>query len=312
MPFMEFDLEMNKKSYVGHKVLVPRPVGIQAASVGKLKPEFLLAQMDTKRSPGAGYKRGDFQFDSFSYATEEYGEEEPLDDRQVAMYADILDAETIHSARAASFVLDHYERDCASTLYNTTTFTGALTAAVAAKWNDWVNATPIQDIVVNREKVIVNSGLVPNTLLINSYQFWNLVNTAQIVDRIKYTETATQTEVAGQLAAVLGVEQVIVAGALTNTAATPTAAAISRIWSNSYAMLCCAAKTEDPQEPCIGRTFMWTGDGPGAPGTDEQLALIMEEYREEKVRGSVFRGRNDREIVLMYAAAGLLLTGVIA
>jgi hypothetical protein len=75
-------------------------------------------------------------------------------------------------------------------------------------------------------------------------------------------------------------------------------------------MLARVAVTDDPQEPCIGRTFMWTGDGPDAVGTAEALAVIVEEYREEKVRGTVFRARNNRDIEMMYPQAGHLLQGV--
>ncbi len=311
MPFMEFDLAMNMQSFVGHKVLVPRPVAIQAANVGKIKLENLLSPMATKRSPGTGYKRSDFQFDSFSYATEEYGAEAPLDDRQLAMYADILDAETVHANRAANFVLQEYEQNCASAIYNTASG-GFTSVAVTAKWNDPVNAVPIDDIISWRETIITSSGLVPNALVLNSYQFWNLINTQQVVDRVKYTQTATQQVMAGLIAQALGLDQLIVAGGLQNTSNAPTARSISRIWSNSNVFLGRVATTDDPQEPCVGRTFIWSGDGPGAPGTDEQLAIITEEYREEKLRGSVIRARNDRQIVVMYYQAGLVGTGVIA
>jgi len=326
MPFMQFDLEMNRKSYVAHKVLTPRPVAIQAANVGKIKLEQLLSQMDTKRSPGAGYKRSDFVFDSFSYATEEYGDEAVLDDRQVGMFADILDAETIHTQRAINFVLDQYERDAAAIITSTSSQTVAgstftfNSANVTAKWNDKVNATPIEDIIAAREQVILNSGLAPNVLVMSSLQFYYLINTNEMTERVKYTETATQEEMASLAAAVLGIPHIHIAGGLKNTAVVPTAATVSRIWPTSTAggggtsniFLCRAAETEDPQEPCVGRTFMWTGDdNPGAVGTGEELAVLVEEYREEKVRGSVLRARNDRQIVIMYPQAGYILSQVI-
>jgi len=75
-------------------------------------------------------------------------------------------------------------------------------------------------------------------------------------------------------------------------------------------MVARVAETDDPREPCIGRTFMWAGDGPGAPGTGEEIAVLVEEYREESRRGSVLRARNDRDIELMYPQAGCLITGL--
>jgi hypothetical protein len=291
-------------------------VSLQAANVGKIKIEQLLSQMDTKRSPGAGYKRSDFQFDSFSYATEEYGDEAVMDDRQVAMYADILDAETIHADRALNFVLDQYERDAASIVFNSSsqtvagsTFTISSTNAAVA-WDTHASSTPIDDIINAREQVILNSGQVPNVLVVNSLMFYHLINSAQLVDRVKYTQTATQEEMAKIVGEALGIKEIVVAGGLTSASAPPTAAVISRVWSNSYAFLGRVAETEDPQEPCFARNFIWTGDGPGAAGTDEELAVVVEEYREEKVRGSVIRARNDRQIVVMYPQAGYLITNL--
>jgi hypothetical protein len=313
MPFMQFDLEMNRKGFIGHKVFRARPVNIQSANVGKIVLEQLLSQENTKRSPGTGYKRSDFEFTSFSYATDEYGHEAPLDDRQIQMYADLLDAETIHAQRSTNFVLDEYERDAASIAFNTTTF-ASYSGAVGSAWgpgeSDWASSNPIADVVTAREAMILQSGLEPNALILNSFAYWNLINSAAIVDRVKFTETATQEVVAGLVAEALGIKMVLVAGGLTNSSVVPTARSVSRIWSSNYAMLARVAETEDPQEPCIGRTFIWTGDGPGAPGTDEELAVIIEEYREERLRGSVIRARNDRQIVMMYPQAGYLLTGV--
>ena len=309
MPFNEFDLAMNRKGFIGPQVFAVRPVGIQAANVTKIKIEQLLRQVATTRAPGAGYSQSDFEFDDYAYATREHGHESPIDDSQLALYRDILDAETVHAARAADAVLSEYERDTAAAAFNTSTF-ASYKDDVTAAWTDHTNAKPIDDLMSAIENVETQCGLSPNRIAINKNVWRHLRNCDQVIDRVKYTKTATQTEIAGLLAEVLGIEKILVAGGLTNTSVTPSAAAISRIWSNNYALVFRAAETEDPQEPCLGRTFVWTGDGPGATGTEEELALIMEEYRNEGVRGSVLRGRNNYDIQVMYARAGFLLTSV--
>lgn len=318
MPMVQLDLEMNRKGYIGPQVLRPRLVGIQAADVGKVPLAQLLSSKDTTRASGAGYKRTDFEFDKYSYSTTEHGWESPLDDRQIAIYNGILPAEMIHTERAINFVLEDYERACATNVYNTNTFTGAQTGAAATLWSNWATATPINDIWAGMEAVRAASGLEPNICVMNQIQFFNARNTAQIVDRIKYTETATQEEVAAQFAACVGIKKVVVAGkeggAWKNTANQNLTPSLARIWSGQLVFIGRAAETEDPQEPCFGRTFIWGGgtEGPGALGTDEELALFVEEYREERVRGSVIRARTDWDIQLMYTNAGYLMTGVLA
>lgn len=311
-PFTEFDLRANRMGFIGPRVLRPRAVAIQSANIGKIPIEKLLSRRSTKRAPGAGYNRGDFEFTTYSYSVQEYGAEEPMDDARIAIYRDIIDAEAVHSERAQDAVLAEYERDCAAALYDTATWTGsALTTAINNEWDDHANATPIDDVRAAKEAVRAGSGLEPNALICNTWQFENLVNCAQIVDRIKYTARATQQEIAAAVADVLGIRYILAAGGYENTANPQQAASISRIWSNEYMMVARVAETDDPQEPCVGRTFVWTGDGPGAPGTGEELALIVEEYREESVRGGVIRARNNRDIVIMYPEAAHLLSNAI-
>lgn len=312
-PYTEFDLMMNRKKFIGLRVLRPRIVGVQAADVGKIPLKELLRQRSTKRAPGGGYGRDDFEFDKFAYATEEYGYESAMDDRQIKIFRDLLDAEGIHADRAIDGVVQEYERDVASAVFNTTTWTGAaLTTALGTPWSTHASATPITDIFNAKEKVVTGSGLAPNALILNAVAYFHLRQCAQIVDRIKYGAKATQAEIASALAEMLEIEQIIVAGGLTNTANAQQTAAISRIWSNTMAMVARVAMTDDPAEPCIGRTFIWNEDGPGSPGADDEIAVVVEEYREEKVRGSVIRARNDRDIVIQHAAAGHLLTAVTA
>ena len=132
------------------------------------------------------------------------------------------------------------------------------------------------------------------------------------VDRLKYWGGDDPKKInAATLAALFDLDFVIVAGGIKNSANEGQDVTISQVWSDEYMMVCRVATSRDPQEPCIGRTFFWTGDGPNAPGTDEELALITEEYREEGVRGSVLRARNDRQIKVMYAQMGHLLSNAI-
>lgn len=310
--FTEFDLAMSRKGFIGPKTLRPRIVGVQAADVGKIPIEALLRTGSDARSPGGGYKRDDFEFSKFSYATAEHGREAPIDDAQLAIYRDILDAEAVQSQRAGDMVLRNYEIDCAAALYDVAVWTGAaLTTGITHEWDDATNAVPITDVEAARRKVRAGCGLNPNALICNRDQLWNLSQTAQVIDRIKYWGGDDPKKInAAMIAAMLDLEYILVAGGFKNTANEGQDASISGIWSDEYAMVARVAVTDDPQEPCVGRTFLWDGDGPGAPGTDEELALVVEEYREEAVRGSVVRARNNRDIVVMYAQAGHLLSNV--
>jgi hypothetical protein len=311
-PMEEFDLAADRLNFIGHRIYRPMSVGIQAANLGKVKLEQLLQNVETERAPGGGYHGDDFEMDIYSYSCQEHGAEAPVDDALLAIFRDIIDIDAISSARALDKVLRRYERAVAAKLYDEAVFTGSLTNACGSNWSDHDNAKPIDDIHKGVEGVVTNGGMQPNAVVMNTLQYFHLCNCAQIVDRVKYTETATQDEVRSKVADCIGLKYVLVAGALQNTANPQQARSISRIWGNSTAAVCRVAETDDPEEPCIGRTMMWDGDGPGAVGSDEPIAVIMEEYRDEKVRGSRFRARNNRDIVTIYSQASNRLTNVLA
>lgn len=314
VPFAEFNQAMQNRGFVAPRVLRPTPVGIQSANLTKIKIESLLKVKDDSRAPGAGYRRGDFQFDKFSYSTDEHGWEEPMDDRIIAMYRDLIDAEQIHAQRAMGFVQRNYEIEVAAAVFNATTWTNN-TTAITHEWDDATNAVPITNVETAKRAILLASGQDANALVCTRNQAFNALQTAQVVDRLKYSghidpkKFVNYTE--ADLAAVLGIDQVIIAGGLKDTAKEGQDFSGSMIWSEEYAMVCRVATTDDPSEVCIGRTYMWTGDSYAGSGSDEAIAVIVEQYRDDTVRGDVIRARNDRDVVIVYVEAGHLLSNMV-
>jgi len=312
MTYSEFNLAADRMKFIGGRVFRPILVGAQAATMAKLPVEAMLHTKEDGRAPGAGYRRGDFEFGSFSYATNEHGWEEPMDDRTVKVFRDLIDAESIHAQRAVDQVLRNFEIDCATALYDTSTWTGSsLTTAITNEWDDHTNAVPCDDVEAAKQKVRDGCGLEPNALICNRKQFWHAMKTDQVQGMLKYWGGDDPKNLTiATAAALFDLDYIIVAGGIKNSAKEGQDVTPASIWSDEYMMVARVATTDDPMEPCVGRTFIWSGDGPSAPGGGE-LACIVEEYREEKVRGSVVRARNDRDIVVLYAQAAHLLSNAI-
>jgi len=320
MPMELFDLEANRLGYIGPKVMKPRLVGIQAADVGKIPANQLISvPRDTSRAPGAGFIRTDQKMDKYSYSTGVHGVEAPVDDIERAIFSGIIDADMIGAARALNELLQSYEVLVAGVVMNAATFTGNLTAAAAVVWDtNPATALPITDIQGGMEKARLNSGIEPNIVAMNFTAFRAAMNTQQVIDRVKYTKTLTWDELAGLLAAVVGVRNLVVAGmpgGLMNTSSqSNTSPTFARIWPSPTVFIGRAAETSDPREPCFGRTFMWNSDGagPGSAGDEQELAVIVEQYREEKIMSTVHRARTTWDTPIMYPNAGFNLTGCTA
>jgi len=304
----EFDVEAEKAGFVGMKVLPVVDVSLQSDNPGRIPLEQLLFNGDTARASGSGYNRGSFKFERWTYATEEHGWEEPVDDRDKNRYKNIFQAEQIAMMRATGIVLRNQEARTASAVFNPSTWNGAsLTTGITHEWDDFTNAVPITDVEAAVRKVYDGSGLWANALVINRKVFRNLRNCAQVIDRIESSgagDAAKASDVTAQmLARVFDLEYVIVAGNSKNTANESATPSISQIWSDEYAMVCRVSNSADMRDPCIGRTFHWSEDGSAIGG-------LVEQYRDETVRGDIIRIRHDVDEVIMYPQAGHLLSNI--
>ena len=306
--FLEYDLESDRLGYVASKVFPVIDVASQAGVFGVIPVEQLLQQRTTARAPGSGYSRGNFTFTTSSFACEEHGAEEPVDDRQAKMYREYFDAEQVATLRAFSAVLRNAERRVADAVFNATTWNGAaLTTGITHEWDDATNCVPITDVNAARNKVYDGSGLWANALIINKKVFHNLRRSSQVIDAIESAgagDASKQSDItADLLARVFDLDYVIVAGASRNSAAEGAAATPTQIWSDEYAMVCRIATSADMAEPCIGRMFHWSEDGSSPGGT-------VESYRDEIVRANIIRVRHDVDEVVLYPQAGHLLSNI--
>ena len=92
-----------------------------------------------------------------------------------------------------------------------------------------------------------------------------------------------------QLAAIFDLEQVLVGGAVYDSADKGQVASIADMWSNEYAMLTICSRSQDITAPCIGRSFIWDKESPG------DGEPVVESYRNEGLRSDIVRVRHDSD-----------------
>lgn len=308
--FMEFDLEMDRRGFIAQRLLPVIEVPKASGTFGIIPIEQLLQNRETARAPGSGYSRGQFTFDDVSFACSEHGAEEPVDDREAALYNQYFDAEQVSAMRAYDVVLRNQEKRVAAAIFNSTTWNGAsLTTSVSTEWSTAATATPITDVEAAVRKVYTNSGLWPNALVISKIVFRNLRLCTQVKDAIAASgagyPTRAQDITTAMLAAIFDLDYILVGGSTKNTAAEGATATPDQIWDDEYAMVCRIATTNDIKEPCIGRIFHWGEDGSNIGGT-------VETYRDETVRSDIVRVRHDVQEKVLYTECGHLLANITA
>jgi hypothetical protein len=319
--FSEFNLLANRAGFIGLMVLPALAVALQSAAFLRVKVESLLGPVeDLMRAPRGTYKRSNFEWDQDNYATADYGAEEEVDDRQIAMYGDILRAEQINLMRAINRVLQCHESEVAQAVFDTATWTGAsLTTALSTPWSTPASATPLEDVDAAIEKVKNNIGTEPDTFIMTDWALRKLSRTAEVKDLLKYSghDDPKALDVIAGLAQLFKIPKWRIGKGWKNAASVGLDPSFSRLWDPTMAMVCKTADEGDEDlesaTPSIGRTVCWTEENAGIPGVDAQeLAVIVEEYREEQRRGGVIRARHDRQIKILHPKAGHLLTNVTA
>lgn len=130
------------------------------------------------------------------------------------------------------------------------------------KW-DLSGSDPVADIVQAKIVVMKKTGFMPNTLVIGPEVQAALLNNSNIIDRIKYTQTGVLTE--GLLASLLGVERVLVANAVKNTANEGATFAGSFVVGDG-ALLVYSAPSPALDVPSAGYTFEWSGQSGAMKG----------------------------------------------
>jgi hypothetical protein len=177
------------------------------------------------------------------------------------------------------------ERDWSSAFFQTTTaWSGSTTAGnitPGIKW-DVATSTPVADVQAQMNSVLQKTGFQPNTLVLGSQAYSTLINSDDVVDRIKYT----QRGVLGPdlLGAVLGVPRVFVCHAGQNTANEGATAVNSFIMNTDDALLCYAAPAPSLMSASAGYTFTWSGY------TGAQDGMRISRFRMESLRADRIEG----------------------
>jgi len=117
-------------------------------------------------------------------------------------------------------------------------------------------STPIDDVQTGINTVLTNTGYLANTLVMSYAVFSILRNHTDLVDRFKYTSSESVT--ADMMAAVLGVDRILVMRGIKNTAAEGASASYAQI-GDKDALLCYSAPSAGLMAPTAGYNFVWTG-----------------------------------------------------
>ena len=171
----------------------------------------------------------------------------------------------------------------AATYFASSTWTGSSTGSDVTPSTLWdaAGSTPIEDLRTQLRSVKKNTGFRANKVTMGDPVWDTLQDHPDFLERIKYTQVAIVST--GLLASVLGVDEVLVGGAVQNTAAEGAADALSFLFDNDV-LVSYAPARPGLMTPTAGYTFMWNGR---VGGSMRVLRFRMEHLKSDRIEGEM-------------------------
>lgn len=198
------------------------------------------------------------------------------------------------------------ELDWAATYFTTTVWTGSTSGGditPATLW-DVGGSTPITDIREQMRAVHKKTSFRPNKLVM-SPEVWDVLQDhPDFLTRIRTTTDSVVTT--ALLAAVLELDEILIASGLHDTAQEGAADALDYIFGKDV-LLAYAAPRPSLQHPSAGYTFAWTGlFGSNAAG------MRMSRFRMEHLKSDRVEGEAAYDHKLVAPECGAFFSGVIS
>ncbi len=299
----EYMIEAAMSRFIGQSILPIKRVSKSSAEYPVIPLAAMLETPKTERADRGNYNRSDWKFDFQNYSTVRHGWEEPIDDREEALFQSYFDMEEAATLRAMAIILRSHEKRVKDLVYDTGTIANG---AVGTAWTVPATATPKADVDGGRDSMRDNFGVLPTRMTIAYTRFNALLRTAEIRDALKYTNPIELGGFEAQkriMAQYFGLDEILVGDAQENTAKKGQTVSLGEIWTPATVGLFAVSDgTDDMKEPVIGRTMLWEE---GAPEM-----LTTETYRDEPVEADIVRVKHDTDEVLQFVGAGYLLTGI--
>ena len=227
------------------------------------------------RATGAPTRGANFTLSTGTFSCQQYGIHLDVDDYVVSNADAGVDILTSATQYVTEKLLQKRDEVFAAAAFTTSTWTGSTSGSDITPSTKWSasGGTPIKDIADQQAAVHAKTGRTPNVLLIGKDVFAALRDSDDLLDRVKFTERGIVTT--DLMASLFGVDEVIVANSIENTAAEGATGAYAPIFDADDALLIYRPQNPGLMTPAAGYMFSFTG----VAGADQFEGLRTLRYR---------------------------------
>jgi hypothetical protein len=268
-------------NFIATKVFPIVPVDKQSDLYFKYTKEDWFRDDAQVRADGTEAATSGYGLTTDNYFAYVYAIKKAVGDQTMANFDSPLDPLRDAAKFTAQLILNRLENQFVSDFIKTgvwgTDYTGVAGSPSAGEfkqWSDLANSDPIQDVEAGKAQILSTTGFEANKLVLGYDVYKTLRNHPDIIDRVKYT--GNQVPDTAYLAQLFGVDEVLVAKAVKNTANEGQSGSFSFSFGKS-ALLVHSAPAPSVLTPSAGYCFQWRGVSEGLG-----LTVGTKQYRLEQ------------------------------
>lgn len=298
-------------NFIASKVFPIVPVDKQSDLYFKYTKEDWFRDDAKVRADGAEAATAGYNLSTDNYFAHVYAVKKAIGDQLMANYDVPLDPLRDAARFTAQLILNRMEGEFVSSFIKTgvwgtdyTGVSGTPSAGQFKQWSDLANSDPIQDIEDAKSDILSTTGFEANKLVLGYDVYKTLRNHPDIIDRVKYT--GNQVPDTAYLAQLFGLDEVLVAKAVKNTAAEGQTGAFGFTFGKA-ALLVHAASAPGILTPSAGYNFMWRGVSEGLG-----LTVGTKQYRLEQNAATYVESQVGMDFKLVAADLGAYFASAVA
>jgi len=276
-------------------------VGKQSDMIKVYSQADMMRETEALRSPGTEARKVSLSVTSATYYAKNYAlkVEVPIEDRVNADPIFMRDLEEGGVEYATDQLMIGKERRVATLA--TASANVSTVFNVVSYWTDYTNSDPLGDVWTAMDQQRDNIGYKPTGVVFSEPAWRNFSRNAEVINKIHRTGVTggAPPVTTDQAAGLIGVQKVLVAGAMYNSNAEGLSQSLTDIWGD-YTLLYYTPERPSVNFPSWGYSFRWT-----APGLANWNVRRLP-YDEVTQKDQVEVGYYEEEKVLVTALATLV------
>jgi hypothetical protein len=245
--------------FVAERVFPVVSVEKDSGTFYKFDKKYWMSDVMGYRAPGDDFPRGGFGVSTDTYKTIQFALSHPIADEERANSQVPMDLEDATVKWMAQKNLINKERKFAADFMVNSVWDNNDNDSTT-DWDDFTSGDPVADVKTAIRTISVNTGQKANSMVCGLIVDEALTNHPDILDRLKYVQAATVQNVAGAMAAILGLTNYWVSEASYNTADEGQSFSGSAIIDDD-ALIVHVDPTAGVFGATGGKTFVWLPGG---------------------------------------------------